>query len=126
MVISAVHVGIPHTIVLVDNIDLDYIRKYGSAIETHKLFPEGTNVNFVVLIDKTHIKMRTFERGCGITLACGTGASSSVACLNHLGLTENKAFVELEKGTLEIEWMPDGTVFMTGKAETAFEGNCIL
>ena len=123
---SSVLLGVPHTVVFVNDLDTLDIAAYGAAIETHSLFPRKTNVNFAEVLDRQNIKVRTWERGCGATLACGTGSSSVVVLSALAGHTERTANVHLALGTLSIEWKRDGAVFMTGPAALAFEGDIAL
>lgn len=120
---TAVRVGMPHTIVFVDPLDESDVPNYGPLIERDPLFPERTNVDFVEVLSRERIKMRTWERGCGCTIACGTGAcAAAVACaLNEK--TGRTVAVEIELGTLLIEWSEaDNHVYMTGPAEIVFSG----
>ena len=122
-VFTCVSMGNPHAITLVENVKNFDVERYGQILEVASAFPNKTNVEFIELIDKEHIKMRVWERGAGETLACGTGAcATAVACaLNEL--TNRHVYVELLGGTLEIEWnQEDNHVYMTGPAVTVFEG----
>ncbi len=120
---SSVRVGVPHTAVFVDDPVQFDLAKYGPAIERHPLFPQRTNVNFVHVLDRENIVQRTWERGAGPTLACGTGSCGSAVCCMLGGLTERAVNVHLELGSLLIEWPnEDASVFMTGPAELVFEG----
>ena len=124
--LTCVSMGNPHAITIVDNVKDFEVEKYGKVIEIDETFPKKTNVEFVKIMDKEHIKMRVWERGSGETLACGTGAcATAVACyLNNL--TNRHVFVELLGGTLEIEWNEkDNHVYMTGPAVTVFEGELV-
>jgi diaminopimelate epimerase len=120
--VTCVSMGNPHCIIFVPDTDDAPVRQLGPEIETHSCFPQRTNVEFVQVVDRGHVRMRVWERGAGETLACGTGASATcVACvLNELigRLVE----VELLGGTLAIEWADSGRVFMTGPAEEVFSG----
>ena len=120
---SSLRVGVPHTIVFVDLLDEADVPVYGPLIERDPLFPERTNVDFVQVLAPDRVKMRTWERGCGCTLACGTGAcAAAVACVLG-GKTGRKVTVELTLGTLLIEWSEtDNRVYMTGPAEIVFSG----
>lgn len=120
--ITSLLMGVPHTVLFVDDVEKVDIYTLGPKIERHEVFPRKTNVNFVQVIDKNNIKVRTWERGAGATFACGTGSCASVIASNLNGYTERKANVHLYFGTLEIEWQEDGTVFMTGPAEEVFVG----
>ena len=121
---TSVRVGVPHTIVFVDPLNEADVPKYGPLIEHDPLFPERTNVDFVEVLSNERVKMRTWERGCGCTLACGTGAcSAAVACVLN-GKTLRNVAVEIALGTLKIEWSEtDNHVYMTGPAEIVFSGN---
>ena len=120
---TCVSMGNPHAITVVADTEKFEVEKYGKILEIDSVFPNKTNVEFVQIVDKEHIKMRVWERGSGETLACGTGAcATAVACyLNDL--TNRHTFVELLGGTLKIEWNEkDNHVYMTGPATTVFEG----
>jgi diaminopimelate epimerase len=119
--ITSLLMGVPHTMVFVDDPEDIDIVTMGKAIEKHPAFPQKTNVNFVQVINDREIKVRTWERGAGSTLACGTGSCASVvaACLN--GKTGNEVTVHLALGDLLVEWI-DGIVYMTGTADHVFEG----
>lgn len=121
--ITCVSMGNPHAvIVLEDRLDDFDVQRYGSAIETHPIFPKRVNVEFINVLDKTHIRMRVWERGAGETLACGTGAcASAVACILK-GLTERAVDVDLLGGNLQINWASDNHVYMTGPAKEVFSG----
>ena len=123
---TTVLVGVPHTVVFVPDPTAPELMELGSAIERAPVFPKRTNVNFVRVMDRENLEMRTWERGCGPTLACGTGACSAlVACVLN-GKTETSANVHLALGSLHIRWAGDGRVYMTGPAETVFSGEIDL
>lgn len=120
---TCVSMGNPHAITLVKDTKTFEVEKYGKIVEVDSVFPNKTNVEFVEIVDKNHIKMRVWERGTGETLACGTGACATAVacCLNNL--VDRHVFIELLGGTLEIEWSKDDNhVYMTGPAVTVFEG----
>ena len=120
--VTSVNTGIPHTVVFVDDAALTEVEYYGSDIEQSPIFPKHTNVDFVQVIDRENIIMRVWERGCGCTMCCGTGAcASAVACI-LAGKTDRKVKVHVEIGTLEIEWRDDNTLWMSGPAETVCDG----
>ena len=120
---TCVSMGNPHAITFVENTKEFDVETYGKILEVDKVFPNKTNVEFIEIVDKNHIKMRVWERGAGETLACGTGACASVVACSLNGLTDNIVNVELLGGTLEIEWnKEDNHVYMTGPAVTVFEG----
>ena len=120
---TCVSMGNPHAITQVENVDKFDVGKYGKVLEIAPEFPNKTNVEFIEIIDNTHIKMRVWERGAGETLACGTGAWATAVACSINGLTERHSFVDLLGGTLEIEWnKEDNHIYMTGPAVTVFEG----
>lgn len=113
--------GVPHTIVFVNKIDKNEVIENGKRIENLDIFPSKTNVNFVNIISKNSIEVRTWERGAGYTLACGTGTCASVVACALLGKTNNRVEAVLAGGRLFIEYI-EGKVFMTGPAELICEG----
>lgn len=121
--VTAVSMGNPHCVIFVDNVEFCDLETIGPRIERSPLFPKRTNVEFVHVISPSHLKVRVWERGSGLTLACGTGACASVvaACLHTQ--TERTATVTLPGGDLLIEWADTDEVFMTGPAHTVFEGS---
>jgi diaminopimelate epimerase len=118
---STLLLGVPHTIIFVDEIDVNKVIEVGRKIENLDLYPSRTNVNFVRIIDRKHIELRTWERGAGYTLACGTGTCASVVACILAGKTDNYVEAELAGGKLLIEYN-DNDVYMTGPAESVFEG----
>lgn len=128
---SAVSMGNPHCLIFTDENTEELALKYGSSIENNPIFPEKTNVEFIKVISEKHIKINVWERGCGITLACGTGACASTVASILNNLTENKVTADLPGGSLTIEWAgnpidKDHDVFMTGSAKVVFEGEYLL
>ena len=118
---AAVGMGNPHCVFVVDDVNLVELVSWGSKIETHELFPKKTNVEFIQIIDQKNIRQRTFERGAGVTLACGSGACA-VAVVAHLkGLTERNVNIYLDGGQLSIDWSEDG-IWMTGPTSFVFKG----
>ena len=118
----AVNMGNPHAVFMVDNAEAIDLEAFGPLIEHHKMFPERTNVEAVHVIDEGRIRMRVWERGAGITQACGSGACAALVATARRGLTGRKADVVLDGGTLTIEWLPDNNVLMTGPVATSFSG----
>lgn len=119
---TAVSMGNPHCVIYT-NEDSEYLAKEkGSLIELDPLFPQKTNVEFVNVISQNRIKMNVWERGCGITLACGTGACASVVAGVKRGLINNICDVVLPGGVLNIEYHQTGHVFMSGPAKKVFAG----
>ncbi|ABR48943.1 Diaminopimelate epimerase [Alkaliphilus metalliredigens QYMF] len=120
--ISTVLLGVPHTIIFMETLDLDRVKRVGKIIENHQLFPENTNVNFAQIINQNTIRVRTWERGAGYTLACGTGVSSVCGIANHLSLVGPNVVVEIEGGKLDIEIAPEGDIYMEGPAKDICKG----
>ena len=121
-IVNCMHMGVPHTVIFVDDMDMNKIHKYGPLIEKHEIFPEGTNVNFVKIIDEKNILVRTWERGCGYTLGCGTGITASVIISNYLKKVKDSVKVTSEGGSIIIDFI-DNEAYMTGKAIKICEGN---
>ena len=122
---SMIHIsmGNPHAVFFVDDVDNIEIEKIGPAIETHPRFPDRTNVEFVQIVDESHVKMRVWERGAGETMACGTGACAVAVACRLAGYSQDKVDVRLLGGTLTIFWNPDnGHVEMCGPATEVFTG----
>jgi diaminopimelate epimerase len=120
--VSAVGMGNPHCVVLVDDLEGCAVERLGGALQRHPRFPQGANVEFVQRVSGTRVQQRTLERGVGETDACGTGACATVVALVSLGLARSPAEVELRGGVLAVAWEPGGTVLMTGPAATVFSG----
>lgn len=127
--ITTVSMGNPHCIIFTEEDSYSLARKFGPKIEIHPMFPEKTNVEFVKILSRNNIKIDVWERGCGITLACGTGACASTVAAILNDLTDNRVKADLPGGSLTIEWNnsdKDAHVFMTGKSEFVFEGEFFL
>jgi diaminopimelate epimerase len=120
--ITCVSMGNPHCVIFVDDAAAFPVDKYGPVIENHALFPRRTNVEFVQVLSPTEVRQRTWERGAGETLACGTGASAVAVAGVLTGRTERAILNHLSGGDLEMEWAEDGSVYMTGPAVQVFEG----
>ncbi|WP_225910319.1 diaminopimelate epimerase [Brevundimonas pondensis] len=115
---GAVSMGNPHVVFFTDQQDDAFVRGSGSLVEHHPLFPEGVNVGFAKVIDRNQIRLRVWERGAGLTLACGTGACAALVATARRGLTDRKATVVVDGGELTIDWdEASGHVFMTGPVE---------
>lgn len=121
----AVNMGNPHVVFFVEDADAVPLGELGPQIETDPLFPERTNVS-VASVKDGHIRLRVWERGAGITEACGTAACAATVAAFRRGLTDRHATVELDGGTLEIVWLPDGSVQMTGDAVLTYAGEVAL
>lgn len=122
---SAASMGNPHCVLFVADADTAAVATLGPKIETHPLFPKRTNVEFVSVRDRSHLRMRVWERGAGITLACGSGACAVAAAAFRQGLTGDAVEIELDGGVLAIA-LKDGHVFMTGPTAFAFRGSLEL
>ncbi len=129
--ITPVSMGNPHCIIFTEEDPMVLAKTYGPDMEVHPYFPEKTNTEFVKIISRNEIEMRVYERGCGITLACGTGAcASTVACVLN-NLTENNVKVNLLGGAVNVEWSgtkenPNKDIFLIGPAEYSFKVECML
>lgn len=119
---TAVNMGNPHVVMFVPNVEQVPLEALGPEIEKHPLFPNRTNVHFAQVVSPTFLIQRTWERGAGATLACGTGACAVLVAAVENGLAERTATIRLPGGDLQIEYQTDGRVFMTGPAEFVFDG----
>jgi len=117
-----ISMGNPHAVALVENLASINLGEIGPKIENHPHFPNRTNVEFVKVIGSKEIEVVVWERGAGVTLACGTGACAAVAAANLSGKTERQVLVHLPGGNLDIEWAEDNHLLMRGPAEKVFEG----
>lgn len=118
-----VSMGNPHLVLFVDNPDTLDITETGSRIEHHPLFPEGVNVEFAHVLDNNRIRMRVWERGSGITQACGTGACATAVAASLASLTERKSTIIMDGGEVTVDWREaDNHVYMTGGAIKVFDG----
>lgn len=119
---QGISVGNPHYVIFTDEEVQDKADVYGPVIECDPMFPDRTNVEFARMVAPGRIRMRVWERGSGITMACGTGACATAAAAFKAGLTDGKADILMDGGELHIEIDPSGRVFMTGPANICFEG----
>lgn len=125
--ISALSMGNPHAVRIVPDVDRAPVETEGALLEQHPRFPKKVNAGFMQVVDRTHIKLRVFERGAGETLACGTGACAAVAAGINLGLLDPQVTVSTRGGNLTIRWEgKNEPVWMTGPAVTVFEGEINL
>ena len=124
---GVVSMGNPHCVVVVDDVDIAPVLDLGKRLELHERFPESTNVGFMQIVNREHIKLRVFERGVGETLACGSGACAAVVVGRIQDLLDNKVQVDLPGGSLHIRWHDENSpVKMTGPAEYVFDGQIHL
>jgi len=121
--ITVVSMGNPHAVLFVDDVSRMDIEGIGRSIETHERFPEKTNVEFIEVTKNGDLKMKVWERGAGITLACGTGACASLVASHLTARTSEKTIVHLDGGDLEIFWdKKTNHIFKAGPAKLVFEG----
>jgi diaminopimelate epimerase len=118
--VTCLSMGNPHCVIFVDNVDEFPVEYIGPMIENNEAFPKRTNVGFVQVLNKNELKVRVWERGCGETLACGTGTCAAVAAANKLGKVKDKVTVHVLGGDLQVE--VGKTLFLSGAAEKVFEG----
>jgi diaminopimelate epimerase len=122
--IGAVSMGNPHAVLTVASTDTAPVETLGPAIEQHPRFPNRVNTGFVQIVDRSHIRLRVYERGAGETLACGTGACAAVAVERERGLLDASVQVSVRGGELRVNWEGQGSnIWLTGPAEVSFEGH---
>lgn len=122
-----VSMGNPHFVTFVDDIDTIDIARFGSEMEHDAAFPQRCNIEFAQVMPDGTIRTRVWERGSGITMACGTGACATAVAAQITGRAQNKSTIKMDGGTLLIEWnADDGHVYMTGPAEFVFDGEIAL
>jgi diaminopimelate epimerase len=119
---AAAGMGNPHATFFVDNLDRLNVAELGADLEHDALFPERANIGFAQVLAPDRIRLRVWERGAGLTPACGSGACAAVVNAHRRGLVGRRATVMVDGGELEIEWLTDGHVLMTGPVATAFTG----
>ena len=119
---TCVSMGNPHCVIFVDDINKVDLENIGPKFETHKFFPRKTNTEFVQVVGENKLRMRVWERGSGITMACGTGACATAVAANLNGLAGKQSTVILDGGELNIDWRENNHIFMTGAAEKVFDG----
>lgn len=128
--ISALSMGNPHAVQIVEDVEQAPVALQGPLIESHIRFPQRANAGFMQIVDRGRIKLRVYERGAGETLACGTGACAAVVAGIRLGRLDERVVVQTHGGELTIEWRgvdnPGRSVLMTGPAQTVFEGEIIV
>ena len=125
--LSAISMGNPHGVLLVENTEVAAVETLGPILENHPNFPNKANIGFMQVIDRNTIRLRVFERGVGETLACGTGACAAAVAAIQRGLADSEVVVHLPGGTLTVQWEGEESPgFMTGPASTVFEGTIDL
>jgi len=120
--ITTVSMGNPHCVIFLDDLDNFDFKYWGEKIENHSTFPNKTNVEFAKVDDKGNVTVKVWERGCGATLACGTGACATLVAGVLNNLIDKKANIHLPGGTLEIEWNDNNELIMTGSSMIVFTG----
>ena len=123
--VSACLMGVPHAVVFLKDCDDALVARYGPVLECHPAFPRKANINFAQILDDKTVHVRTWERGCGRTLACGTGSCATAVLCHKSGFTKKEVEIRLQEGSLFIKVTEDGVV-MTGPATLAFEGDTVL
>jgi diaminopimelate epimerase len=123
---AAASMGNPHATFFVPDLDAVHVTSLGPKLEHDPIFPQRANIGFAQVIDPETIRLKVWERGAGLTLACGSGACATLVNAHRRGLTHRHARVIVDGGTLEIEWRDDGHVLMTGPVATAFHGEIDL
>jgi diaminopimelate epimerase len=123
----AVNMGNPHCVFFVDDVDAVDVSAIGRKFEIDPIFPERSNIEFVEVLGRNHVRMRVWERGAGITLACGSGACATAVAAIRRGLTGRKIVVSMDGGDLTLEWREEeGHVYMTGPVAYVFKGTLLL
>lgn len=120
--ITCVNIGNPHAVLFVEDATTAPVTTWGPQIERHPKFPQRTNVEFVSVCDRRNIVMRVWERGAGVTMACGSGACASAVAAMITGRTDTRVQVHLAYGPLAVEWDEDGFVYQEGPAAEVFTG----
>lgn len=119
---ETVSMGNPHAVIFVDDIEKIQLEKWGSILEVDKQFPDRCNIEFAQVVAPTQIRMRVWERGCGVTLACGTGSCATLVAARRTGRVGDEADIVLDGGTLHIKYAENDHVLMTGPAAEVFKG----
>ena len=119
---ETVSMGNPHAVIFVDDIEKIQLEKWGSILEVDKQFPDRCNIEFAQVVTPTQIRMRVWERGCGVTMACGTGSCATLVAAQRTGRVGVEADIILDGGVLHIKHEEGGRVLMTGAAEEVFRG----
>ena len=117
-----VNVGNPHAVFFVPDADAVALDVHGPTLERHALFPERANIEIAQVISDSEIRLRVWERGAGITRACGSGACATLVAASRRGLTGRRARLRMDGGALTVEWLPDNHVVLTGPVALSFKG----
>ncbi len=119
---TCINIGNPHAVFFVDDADSIDLIELGPELEVHPMFPKRSNIEVVSILDKNTIRMRVWERGVGVTAACGSGACAAMVAANIRGLIGSSARIRLDGGILGVEWEKNGAVFLSGPIATSFSG----
>jgi diaminopimelate epimerase len=119
---SVANMGNPHAVFWVDDVNAYDLGKIGPLLESHPIFPDRANISLAQVVSREYLIVRTWERGAGLTRACGSAACAALVCASRIQRTDRKATVSLPGGVLGIEWREDDHVLMTGPIEYEFEG----
>jgi diaminopimelate epimerase len=119
---SVANMGNPHAVFWVDDVDAYDLGKFGPLLENHPIFPDRANISLAQVVSRQHLIVRTWERGAGLTRACGSAACAAMVCASRIQLVDRTAVVTLPGGDLDIEWREDDHVLMTGPIEYEYEG----
>ena len=119
---AVVNVGNPHAVFWVDDVDAYDLGRFGPMLENHPIFPDRANISLAQVRSRTDIKLRTWERGAGLTKACGSAACAAAVCAARTGRAERKVTVHVPGGPLEIEWTANDRILMTGPVVVEYEG----
>lgn len=123
---AVVNIGNPHAVFWVDDVDAFDLGRFGPMLENHPIFPERANISLAQVTSRTTIKLRTWERGAGLTKACGSAACAAAVCASRTGRAERKVTVTLPGGPLEIEWTAKDRILMTGPVEVEHAGEIVV
>jgi diaminopimelate epimerase len=125
--IDAVSMGNPHAVLRVQDVKTAPIERFGPSIESHPRFPNRTNVGFMQIAGRSHLRLRVYERGVGETLACGTGACAAVAVGRRHGLLDEEVWVDLPGGSARVTWAAPGEhLWLAGPATPVFTGSIVI
>ena len=119
---TCVNIGNPHAVFFCDDADAINLNEVGPILERHSMFPQGANIEFATVETRQKIRMRVWERGAGVTEACGSGACAVLVAAVRNDLTDRNAEVSLDGGSLNIEWADSGSILMTGPTKISFQG----
>ena len=123
---SVANIGNPHAIFWVDRLDVIDLGRVGPMLEHHRLFPERANISLALVKSRSEIQLKTWERGAGLTRACGSGACAAAVCASRKNLTDRSVTVHVPGGPLHIEWRADDHIIMTGPVEDEYTGEVVV